>query len=81
MKEAIEETFEGEEEFAELGQLKESAPPNVLPRLQKRVRTAQLGKDLIERQAMGFWAVIDAFLRLIFVPRTETDNKSNSGEK
>lgn len=80
--ELLDENFEDDEqEFAELGALKTSAPDDVLTRLQKRTRTAQLGKDLVERQAFAFWAVIDAFLRLIFVPNKQNKENQNGGEK
>lgn len=70
-----------EQEFAELGALKTSAPDDILMRLQKRMRTAQLGKDLVERQAFAFWAVIDAFLKLIFVPNKQNKENQTKGEK
>lgn len=80
--ELLEENLEdGEEEFAELGELKETAPDNVLTRLQKRMQTAQLGKDLVERQAFAFWTVIDAFLRVMFGQQKQNKENQNGGEK
>lgn len=80
-EEELIEDIEDEREFAELGQLKVSAPENVQKRLEKRVRVAQVGKDLVEKQAFAFWTVIDAFLRLIFVPHKEPEEKTETGEK
>lgn len=80
-KEELFEDIEDEQEFAELGQLKVSAPENVQKRLEKRVRVAQVGKDLVEKQAFAFWTVIDAFLRVIFVPRKESKEKTETGVK
>ena len=78
------EEVENDEEFAALGDLKSAAPEASFERLHKRVQIAQLGKDLVEKQAMGFWAVIDAFLRMIFLPAKkpgESDEKTETGEK
>lgn len=65
--------------LSELKELKAEAPANTLPRLRKRLRVLQLGRDLIERQAFAFWIVLDTFLRLFFgkprVPQTESDTK------
>lgn len=70
-----------DEEFAELGALKSPAPATVFTRLEKRVRAAQLGKDLVEKQAFAFWTVIDAFLRLIFVSNKKSEIEKETGEK
>lgn len=72
---------DGEREFAELSELQTSAPDDVLMRLQKRMRTAQLGKDLVERQAFAFWAVIDAFLKLMFTSNKKSKENQTEGEK
>lgn len=78
----IEEVLEeDEQELAQLERLKEAAPDDVLTRLQKRLRVAQFGKDLIEKQAFAFWAVIDAFLKMMFVPPKTKNEKQNGGEK
>ncbi len=55
-----------DKDFSELRSLAVTAPENALGRLRKRLGLALLGKDLIERQAMSFWVVLDAFLRLFF---------------
>lgn len=73
--------IEEEEEFSELGQLKTKAPEASFERLHKRVQLAQLGKDLVEKQAFAFWTVIDAFLRVIFAPRKKSESESETGEK
>ncbi len=80
-----------EQELAQLSQLKVAAPENVLARLRRRIQIAQLGKDLIERQALAFWLVLDAFLRLFFAPRrpplstphtrNDNDKKTNQHSK
>ena len=80
-EEELFEDIEEDQDFAELGELKVSAPENVHQRLEKRVRDAQVGKDLVEKQAFAFWTVIDAFLRLIFVPNKQTEENEETGEK
>ncbi len=80
-QEIFEEDLEEGESLTQLEQLKESAPDDVLRRLQKRMRTAQLGKDLVERQAFAFGAVIDAFLKLIFGQQKKNKESQNEGEK
>lgn len=68
------------DEFNSLGQLKSEAPDTVWGRLHRRIQMAQLGKDLVERQAFAFWIVIDAFLKLLFAPR-QTQTVSSQDEK
>ena len=80
VKDEIFEDLEDEEEFAEFAELKESAPEDVVERLHKRVRVAQVGKDLVEKQAFAFWTVIDAFLRLFFAPKKPED-ETKKGEE
>ena len=75
------EDLEEEQEFADLQKLKVSAPDDSLTRLNKRVRTAQVGKDLVEKQAFAFWTVIDAFLKLIFGTRKDTKVEIEKQEK
>lgn len=63
-----------EQELNQLSQLRVAAPENVFARLRRRIQAAQLGKDLIERQAMSFWIVLDSFLRLFFAPHRPPRN-------
>lgn len=78
-EEKIEETEDAE--LSELGELKTSAPDDVFVRLQKRMQMTQMGKDLVEKQAFAFWTVIDAFLRMFFVPEKKAEETKETGEK
>lgn len=85
MKEEITSEEENPEEiedvlFEKMSALKVSAPEDSYKRLQKRVRYTQMGKDLLEKQAFGFWKVIDAFLSLIFVSPENRKENSKRGE-
>ncbi len=69
-------------DLKELAKMQVSAPEDTFKRLQKRVQIAQVGKDLVEKQAFAFWSVIDAFLRMLFVQnkRSTEEEKKNIGD-
>lgn len=69
-----------EEESLDLALLKESAPDDFYNRLDRRITTAQLGKDLVEKQVFAAFSVFDAFLRLIFTrkPNLANDTKGEN---
>ncbi len=49
-----------------LERLQVIAPANTQERLRRRIRTFQLGRDLLEKQVYGFWIVLHAFLTVAF---------------
>lgn len=83
MENEVKDLQEDEYGLEDLGKLKVPAPKNTFERLQKRVKVAQVTKDLVEKQAFAFWTVIDAFLRLIFVPNKNStiEKLKNTGEE
>lgn len=52
-----------EPELSELRELKVAAPGDTLGKLRRRVRAAQLGKEVVERQALAGWLAADALLK------------------
>lgn len=46
--------------------LEVTAPVNTIDRMRKRLRTFQLGRELLEKQVYGFWIVLDALLTVVF---------------
>ncbi len=71
-----------DELFESMSALKVNAPEDSFRRLQQRVRYAQVTKDLIEKQAFGFWRVIEAFLRVFFMsPEERKENSKRRNKK
>ena len=64
-----------EDELTELRSLKSEAPADTVPRLWRRLRIVQAGRDLIRHQAWGFWIVLDTFLRLFLTRKSAPAQK------
>lgn len=58
-----------ESQLQSLRQLQMEAPTSLLLRLHRRVQMAQVGRDLITREAWSFWIVLDTFLRRFFADK------------
>lgn len=52
-----------EQELTGLRELRVAAPENTLGKLRRRVRAAQFGKEVVERQALAGWLAADALLK------------------
>lgn len=68
-----------EDELKVLERLRTEAPPDTMIRLRRRMTIAQAARDLVFKQAWGFWVVVSTFLALFLAPRPSSHEPRNIG--